>query len=135
MSQQKNSNICMSAINQETLSEVRSDSTLVLSDNAASSGKKGNETEDEKEDADPSDIVYPEQTMEDILHGYIQDDGSVPECTEEDGVYSEELAWTYGEITQNDVLYPFYNGPGLWLKKNSTHSLEHAGPVVASLTN
>lgn len=88
----------MSAINLETVSELRANNQLVLSDKKASSGKEGNETEDEREDVDPSEIVYHEQTTEDVLYGYIQDDGYVSECMEEDGVYPEELAWTYGEI-------------------------------------
>ena len=52
--------------------------------------------------------------MEDVLHGFLQDEGCAPVWMEEDGEYPEELNWTYEVIatTTPDTIYPHYNGEG-----------------------
>jgi hypothetical protein len=52
--------------------------------------------------------------MEEILHGYNEDNEYDVKDMEEDGEYSESLKWEYMDIgnEQEDVSYPCYNGDG-----------------------
>jgi hypothetical protein len=73
----------------------------------------------EPEDYYPEDINFLCLTEEDTLHGYLPDSTYNPVNMEEDGVYPQELNWSYSDIVLGtpDATYPHYIGAGPCLRK------------------
>ena len=77
----------------------------------------------------------------DCRHGYLPDEGYVPENMEEDGCYPEKLAWSYKDLPTeglNEDLYT-YRGPGPSLRPyvstNSGLFWKHVELQLALLVN
>lgn len=53
-----------------------------------------------------------ERTLDDILHGYIPDENYNPVGIKNDGVYMDELNWSYFNLVpnMNYEQYPYNNG-------------------------
>jgi hypothetical protein len=77
-----------------------------------------------EDDSDPDDELFAFQdddddeydnvvghtlNQQDLLHGYVPDDGYNPSGMEEDGVYPEALSWTYGEVPQDGINENYYH--------------------------
>mgnify|MGYP006184554199 CR=1 FL=1 len=70
-------------------------------------------------DEDPAEICSLDQMEEDILHGYLPDPSYNPISMEDDGVYPQELNWSYSDVVPGtpNATYPHYNGKGPCLRK------------------
>ena len=70
-------------------------------------------------DEDPAEINFLDQTEEDILHGYLPDPSYNPISMEDDGVYPQELNWSYSDVVPGtpNATYPHYNGKGPCLRR------------------
>ena len=76
-------------------------------------------TETLPKDEDPEENDFINLTEDDILHGYLPDSNYNPMSMEEDGVYPQNLNWSYSDIVPGtpNTMYQHYNGPGPCLRK------------------
>ena len=70
-------------------------------------------------DEDLAEINFLDQMEEDILHGYLPDPSYNPISMEDDGVYPQELNWSYSDVVPGtpNATYPHYNGEGPCLRR------------------
>ncbi|KAL3785320.1 hypothetical protein HJC23_008884 [Cyclotella cryptica] len=58
---------------------------------------------DDDDDDDCNNVKGGTLNQQDLLHGYVPDNGYNPSGLEEEGVYPETLTWTYGEVPENRI--------------------------------
>jgi hypothetical protein len=115
---QQIANLCMSSVDDAMTQPITNNQPIAGDADAVPDPSE--DSDDEQEDGHNGDseeivadeVCVEELTTEDILHGYVQDSVYNPAYMEDDGEYTEELEWQYGDIgnEQEDIPYPHYEG-------------------------